>query len=136
MAGLVRFNASQAGPGNQRPLCVAIAGEDGEVQGGVYGWTLYDWLFVEFLFVPEALRGQGTGAALMARAEQEAKARGCLGAWLDTFSFQARGFYEKQGYELAGTIPDHPRGGARYFLAKRWAGEGAPSSAPGSTRSA
>ncbi len=117
--GLVRFNTARAGPGDRRALCVAIKGEGGELQGGLYGWTVYDWLFVEYLFVPDALRGQGTGAALMACAEQEARARGCIGAWLDTFSFQARGFYEKLGYELAGTIPDHPRGGARYFMMKR-----------------
>lgn len=115
---LVQFNTAQAGPGNRRALCVAIEGEGG-VEGGLYGWTSYDWLFVEYLFVPEALRRQGTGATLMDRAEQEAQARGCVGVWLDTFSFQARGFYEKLGYELAGTIPDHPRGGARYFMMKR-----------------
>jgi hypothetical protein len=48
------------------------------------------------------------------------RARGCVGAWLDTFSFQARGFYERLGYSLAGTIPDHPLGEARYFMIKRW----------------
>ena len=114
--GLAGFNLSRAGPGLRQALCIWIDGEN----GGLYGWTIYDWLFVELLFVPEQLRGQGLGAELLARAEAEARSRGCIGAWLDTFDFQARGFYEKLGYELAGTIPDHPRGGARYILAKRW----------------
>ncbi len=121
LAGLLKFNASRAPPANRRELCIAIPGGDGAIQGGLYGWTSYDWLFVELLFVPETLRGQGHGAALIAEAEGEARARGCIGCWLDTFSFQARGFYEKLGYQLAGTIPDHPRGGARYLLMKRWA---------------
>jgi GNAT superfamily N-acetyltransferase len=114
--GLASFNLSRAGPGSRQTLYIGIEGED----GGLYGWTIYDWLFVELLFVPEQLRGQGLGAELLTRAEAEARSRGCIGAWLDTFDFQARGFYEKLGYELAGTIPDHPRGGARYILAKRW----------------
>ncbi len=117
--GLAGFNLSKAGPGSRRTLCIGIEGEDGTA-GGLYGWTIYDWLFVELLFVPEPMRGQRLGAELVTRAEAEARARGCIGAWLDTFSFQARGFYEKLGYELAGTIPDHPRGGARCILAKRW----------------
>jgi GNAT superfamily N-acetyltransferase len=118
--GLASFNLSRAGPGSRQALCIVIKDVSGKLAGGLYGWTIYDWLFVELLFVPEQLRGQGLGAELLARAEAQARARGCIGAWLDTFSFQARGFYEMLGYELAGTIPDHPRGEARYILAKRW----------------
>jgi GNAT superfamily N-acetyltransferase len=117
---LAQFNTAQAGPPGARPLCIVIAGEGGRPAGGLWGRTIYDWLAIELLVVPEALRGQGVGRALLERAEQEARARGCIGAWLDTFSFQARGFYEKLGYSLVGTIPDHPIGGARHFLMKRW----------------
>jgi GNAT superfamily N-acetyltransferase len=120
LGGLVEFNRAQAPPARGEALCVGIVGEDGELTGGLYGTTAYDWLAIELLFVPEALRSSGTGSQLLARAEEQARQRGCIGAWLDTFSFQARGFYEKLGYELAGTIPDHPIGGARYFLMKRW----------------
>lgn len=120
LEGLARFNLSRVGPGSRQTLCIGIEGNDGTLAGGLYGWTIYDWLFVELLFVPEELRGRRLGVELLAQAEAEAQARGCIGAWLDTFSFQARGFYETLGYELAGTIPDHPRGGARYILAKRW----------------
>jgi ribosomal protein S18 acetylase RimI-like enzyme len=47
-----------------------------------------------------------------------AAARGCIGVWLDTYAFQARGFYEKLGYEVFGTLADHPRGGGRFFMRK------------------
>jgi hypothetical protein len=40
--------------------------------------------------------------------------RGCRGAWLDTYSFQARGFYEHLGY----SIDDYPPGQSRIFLHK------------------
>ncbi len=117
---LREFNAAAARPADWDPLCIALLGDDGGVEGGLYGATLYDWLAIELLFVPERLRSAGVGSQLIAEAEEQARARGCIGAWLDTFSFQARGFYEKLGYSLAGTIPDHPVGGARYFIMKRW----------------
>ena len=83
-----------------------------EVPDGGYGRA--DEVFV----VPEAYRGRGFGAQLLERAEAYAIGRKCAGIWLSTFSFQARGFYEKQGYEVFGSLPDHPRGGARFFLRK------------------
>ena len=45
--------------------------------------------------------------------------RGCVGARLDTFEFQAPGFYEKLGYTRFGRIDDHPRGYSRFFMQKR-----------------
>lgn len=88
--------------------------------GGLWGKTMFDWLYVELLAVPESMRGHDVGTALMREAEQVAQDRGCVGAWLDTFAFQARGFYERLGYDVFGEIPDHPVGSARYFLSKRF----------------
>jgi ribosomal protein S18 acetylase RimI-like enzyme len=48
-------------------------------------------------------RRRGVGRELMAQAEARAVERGCHAAWLDTFSFQARSFYEKLGYGEFGT---------------------------------
>jgi GNAT superfamily N-acetyltransferase len=75
-------------------------------------------LFVELLFVPDSLRGRGVGTDLMKRAESEALARGCHSAWLDTFEFQARGFYERLGYTCFGELSDYPAGAKRYFMKK------------------
>ena len=115
---LVAYNRQQAGRDDVRPLILAIEDAQGQVVGGLWGRTAYDWLFVELLVVPEALRRQGVGTDLMRRAEAEAVARGCHGAWLDTFEFQARGFYERLGYTCFGELPDYPAGSARYFLQK------------------
>ena len=120
-APLVAYNDAQAGPGNSRALVIAVRDGAGAVVGGLWGWTSYEWLFTQLLVVPEALRGRGIGRELMQRAEDEALARGCRGAWLDTFEFQARGFYERIGYEVFGEIPDYPLGYARFFLRKRFA---------------
>ena len=40
------------------------------------------------------------------------------GAWLDTFEFQARGFYEGIGYECFGELPNYPKGFSRFFMKK------------------
>lgn len=75
--------------------------------------------YVEFLIVPKSLRGRDHGSALMDEAEQIAKERGCANAWLTTFSFQARGFYEKRGYEPFGELDNSPGENVRFFLRKR-----------------
>ena len=119
--GLMAFNESLLGQPNVRPLTLTLRADNGEVVGGLVGRTSFSWLFVELLFVPETLRGQGFGEALLERAEAEAKTRGCRGAWLDTFNPEARAFYERRGYRLFGEIPDNPPGAGRAFLLKPFA---------------
>lgn len=53
----------------------------------------------------------------MALAEAEAKQRGCLVAQVDTLSIQAPVFYEKQGFEIIGTVTTDP---PRIFLMKKY----------------
>jgi len=36
----------------------------------------------------------------------------------DTFDFQARGFYERLGYEAFAELQDFPRGHSRFFMKK------------------
>jgi GNAT superfamily N-acetyltransferase len=118
LAPLVEYNASQAGPSQNRPLAVLVRDDQGAVIGGLWGHTGYDWLFTQLLVVPAALRGRGVGTEIMQLAEREAAQRGCHGAWLDTFEFQARGFYERLGYECFGELPNYPKGYARFFMKK------------------
>jgi ribosomal protein S18 acetylase RimI-like enzyme len=82
---------------------------------------MFSHLHVDLLFLPESLRRIGIGRQLMSDAEGEAIRRGCRGAWLDTYSFQARGFYERLGYTVFGTIEDYPPGYSRFFLKKTFA---------------
>ena len=119
LAGIIAYNESYAGPSGHRPLAVLAMGEDGKVLGGLWAATHWQWLFVHLLWLPETLRGAGLGRDLLRRAEAEAAARGCANVWLDTFSFQARGFYEKLGYTVFGTLEGYPPGHRRYFLQKR-----------------
>lgn len=116
---LVAFNDKAAGPSGFQPLAVLVQDSDGNTIGGLWGKTSYDWLIVELFVVPEQFRGQDLGSSILSRAEAAARERGCIGAWLDTYEFQALGFYKKQGYELFGTVEDHPRGSRRFFVKKQ-----------------
>ena len=120
LAPLMRFNLAGAGRSEgYRRLAILLSdpGTD-EVLGGLWGETYYARLHIDLLLIPEKLRRTGIGRRLMGDAEAEALRRGCLGAWLDTYSFQARGFYERLGYHVFGTIEDFPPGHRRFFLKK------------------
>jgi GNAT superfamily N-acetyltransferase len=117
---LIDYNVSKVG---ERPLtafALFIRDPDSDaILGGLWARSFFDWTFVELLFVPEAMRGAGLGARLLAQAEAIAVERGCIGIYLDTFSFQARGFYEKYGYRLFGMLESYPGDEKRFFLSKR-----------------
>ena len=118
---LLTYNEAMLGRSDLRPLALPIRGaDDGRIIGGLWGRTSFRWLYVELLFVPEILRGRQIGTQLLTLAEAEARSRGCLGSWLDTFSLKAYRFYEAQGYELFGEISEYPPGNSRRSLLKRF----------------
>lgn len=116
--GLDIFNAERAGPDNAEDLWVIARGSDGKVCGGLKGRTFYGWLFIDWLWVSSSARGHGIGRHLMTKAEDAARQRGCLGAYVDTFSFQAPDFYRQNGYEEFGRIEGLPPGHACIWLKK------------------
>ena len=86
---------------------------------GLHGWTWGRTGFVRTLWVREDLRGRGLGARLLGKAEQEAARRGCREMQLDTHSYQAPGFYRRQGYQQIGELPGWPGEAAtRVFFRK------------------
>jgi GNAT superfamily N-acetyltransferase len=105
-------------PGAVTALSLKLAGPDGQVIGGLSGSTYWGWLYIDYLFVPDELRGRDLGSRLMAMAEQVAVERGCKHAYLTTFGFQAPRFYEKLGFEVAGRLEDYPPGVTYYWMKK------------------
>ena len=113
------YNASKAGVSMQEPIALLVRDDSGEILGGLYARVFYQWMFIELLSVPEQSRGQGLGSKLMRMAEDVAREKECVGVWLDTFDFQAPGFYQKLGYSELGEIVDYPPGHKRLFFQKR-----------------
>lgn len=120
LAGLIDYNESRSGPSMSRQFGLVVReGPESKVTGGLWGRMSRGWLFVELLVLPEHARGQGLGSELMSRAETMVREQGGRGVWLDTFSFQARPFYEKLGYQVFAEIPDYPAPHRRFLLSKR-----------------
>jgi GNAT superfamily N-acetyltransferase len=116
---LMRFNEERSMPMRGLPLVILVNDpETNEVVGGMYGATAYDRLKIQLIYLPEKLRGNGLGRKLMKMAEEEAARRGCRGILLETYSFQARGFYERLGYEVYGTVEDFPPGHSMFAMKK------------------
>lgn len=98
---------------------VYVRDENGTLLGGLIGVRKGDWLNIDFLWVSETVRGSGVGSQLIRTAEEEARRKGCKHALVDTVSFQARPFYEKQGYRLQMSLQDYPYPGMqRHYLTK------------------
>jgi GNAT superfamily N-acetyltransferase len=110
------------------PLGVFARTGDGTIVGGVFALLNWNWLHVALLWVAPDLRGTGLGHRLLTTLEDVAVARGCTRAHLDTFSYQARPFYERHGYEVFATLDDYP-GGERRFFMRRALGAAAAASA-------
>lgn len=101
-----------------KPVAVFVRDEDHEIVGGVSGYVNWNWLQVSLLWVDASLRGTGYGKQLMDRLEVAGRENGCENAHVDTFSFQARTFYESLGYEVFATLDDYPPGHSRHYLKK------------------
>lgn len=117
--GLDQFNQQAAGLSDQRKLCVIVKdGGSGEVLGGAAGRTSLGLAFLDLFHLPASLRGSGLGTKVLKAFEDEARKRGCGAAVLYTISFQAPGFYEKNGWVRFGEIESQP-GVSRVFMTKK-----------------
>ena len=96
-----------------RPLNLFAFGEDGAVTGGLFATTQFSWLKIDIMAVEKDRRGEGIGHALLAEAEEIARARGCKYAFTDTMDYQAPEFYKSAGYKVAGEIADWDSHGHR-----------------------
>lgn len=117
--GLEAFNLQRVGDYGYEDFQLYARDADGAVVGGLFGHSGMGWLYVDYLWLAEGERGQGLGAQLLAMAEDEARRRGCGGLFLYTYSFQAPGFYEKQGLQPMGVLEDCPPGHQRLYFKKR-----------------
>lgn len=122
LEGLRIFNEAVAGPYNDQPLSLSIRRRDGTLIGGLTGLFYWNMLHVHLLWVDERHRRSGYGSALLTRAEQIAAERDCEVIYLDTYAFQAPGFYTKHGYTAVGNLKDAPKGFETTWFAKRLLG--------------
>jgi GNAT superfamily N-acetyltransferase len=117
--GVDNFNIAATNLPAYFPVNFVLRGEHSDILGGLLGQLWGGWLQVGYLWVSEAIRGQGHGSRLLQAAEAYALRRGAIGVTLETHSFQARPFYERLGYAVFGSLEDYPPGHAKHFMSKR-----------------
>jgi GNAT superfamily N-acetyltransferase len=78
-----------------KPIRIFLRNPKDEVVGGVIANCFGGWVYIALLWVEKSLRNQGYGTRLMQLLEAEAVQNGCQHAHLDTYSFEARPFYER-----------------------------------------
>ena len=116
--GLALFNVAATGLSYYSPVALFLKDDRSAVLGGALGHVWGGWLDLATLWVIEPLRGHGHGGRLLEAAEEEARTQGYRGVYLTTFSFQAKDFYERQGYEVIADVPDYPAGHTYHVLTK------------------
>ena len=116
--GLHAFNQDMGGDYDREPVTLLVRDADGATHGGLLGLTVWGWLFIDWLWLSRERRGKGFGGALLRRAEDVARSRGCTNAYTDTFSFQAPGFWTANGYVEFGRLDGMPAGHARIWFRK------------------
>ena len=112
------FNVDETRIYDFKELAILLKDSTGQMFGGIYAYTWGGCLDIKLLWVRADCRGAGLGSNLMRAAEQEAIARGCHVATLETHSFQAPGFYKKLGYEEIGVLDGYPIHHKKYYLKK------------------
>jgi GNAT superfamily N-acetyltransferase len=112
------FNYDATGYRDGLSLSCFLRDDDRALVAGIDGFTWGGYARVEYLWVTEALRGQGLGSRLLAAAEEEARRRGCGTIVLDTHSFQAPDLYRARGYTERGTTLATPRGYSQTLFQK------------------
>jgi ribosomal protein S18 acetylase RimI-like enzyme len=117
--GLVKFNRQQAGPLRYSRTVLTVRDGKKRLLGGLILQSYWRESYIELLWLSAGARDSGFGRRLIQEAERHARRRGSRLIHLNTYSFQAPGFYEKQGYRRFGGMSGSPRGESRHFYVKR-----------------
>lgn len=116
---LGRWNIRVTGHDDYSPAYFFLRDHENHIRGALLSYVWAKWLHVETFWLEEDIRRQGWGTKMLEEAHAIGREKGAEAAWLDTFSWQARPFYERFGYEAIFEIPDMPPGHSRIYMVKR-----------------
>ncbi len=101
-----------------KPLSILAIDDTGELIGGITGYIGWNWLYISVLWVDESYRGGGIGRILLRKLESMAVSRNVTNAFMGTTVFQAKGFYERQGYRVFSVRDNLPPGYRNFSMRK------------------
>lgn len=116
--GLNDYNARHGTPIEARRLSVFMRDNNGKIRGGLIGSTYWGWFDLYTMWVQADLRRRGYGAHMLQMAEAEAVKRGCPCIVTEAIGGRMRRFFDRQGYDIFGTLADRPAGHPTYFVRK------------------
>lgn len=116
--GLIVSNEKIIGE-RDKGLSVFLKNDSGKVFGGIQAFFDSETIYIDKLWVEESLQKNGYGTKLIEAAEREAIKNGCVYSTVDTWDFQAEGFYLKNGYKRIGELKNYWQGHSKIFLRKR-----------------
>ncbi len=118
--GIINYNRNTVGlePYDDEIKFSIFVNDNDKLVGGLRAICYWNTLHIELLWLDESCRGQGIGEKVIEKAESFAKSKGYEKSFVETTSWQARPFYEKQGYQLQYSIKDRPQGHESFYLIK------------------
>ena len=118
--GFRRHSEEQGAPEYRKDRVKWIASDERkDIHAVLTADILWDWIYIDELWISPDLRGEGLGRKLMRRAEEFAMSQGLQGIWLWTQSWQAEGFYTRLGYTQFTRFDDFPKGHSRIGFRKK-----------------
>ena len=119
-AGFENSTKENAFPSFHKSHISWLVFEDNEQLIGILtGDVLWDWIYVDELWVDHKYRCRGIGKQLMKKAEKYAISQKITGLWLWTQSWQAPKFYEQLGYKEFTRFDDFPKNHYRIGFRKQ-----------------
>ncbi|MDQ9092223.1 GNAT family N-acetyltransferase [Pseudoalteromonas haloplanktis] len=100
------------------PLGFKFVDENQQLVAGITAQVFGNWLMISWLWCAETARGHGLATQLLHTIEEHGQQLGAKWAQLDTLDFQAKPFYEKNGYVVKYQLNNYPLSGTRYFMEK------------------
>jgi len=113
------YNVTHANSNDGYGIAIFLRDDQRQMVAGISGWLWGECLEIDYLWVQEAVRGQGVGKQLVIALEEAAVVRGCRQITLETFSFQAPEFYQKLGYNEFGVIDGFGNHFRKFYMPKR-----------------
>ena len=118
---LKKFNESILGQYEPKPFCLYTTDEN-KVIGGINGDVFGTICSIFQVWVHDDYRKLKLGTKLFKELEEFARNNKCESIQLDTHEFQARGFYEKIGFNVIAVLPNNFMGHTTYILRKELKG--------------
>ncbi|KQL35310.1 MULTISPECIES: GNAT family N-acetyltransferase [Bacillaceae] len=104
--------------GRYEEINLFIKDENSIVRGGILAEACWNWLEIQTFMIDEDIRKSGFGTKLLLELEKIALEKECDFIKVDTLSFQALDFYEKNGYQVYGSLDNVGRDYKHYYLKK------------------